>query len=568
MRICYRRRVIPLPAPALPRRRALAALLAALALASCARPREGGTDAGRWFGSVVPPRANVLRFNNETEPETLDPGLMSGQPDGRAARLMFEGLTTQDPQTLAPGPGQAYRWETSADGRTVTFHLRPGLVWSDGTPLLAADFAWSWRRVLAPASAARAADLLDPIAGAEAFRGGATADPGGVGVRAPDDTTLVVTLAHPTPWFLFLTGLPTLAPVPRRAIERWGGAWTEPGHTVGNGPFTLVRHRYGDRLEFARNERYWDAANVRLDGVIAYEVDDLDTSTNLYKAGAIDWNPSGDIPSPFLPYLRGYGDYVTGDYQATYFYSVNTTLAPFGDVHVRRALNLAIDRVAICRDLLKDTRRPWGRIVPSGYPGYDPPPEVRFDPDSARRELARAGFPGGRGFPRFSILFNTSEDHRRIAEAVQAMWRRELNVPAELENQEFASFMDATTHLRYAVARRSWIGDYLDPGTFLGILRTGDGNNRTGWSDVRYDALLHDAEGEADPARRLALLREAESRALDAAVFLPIYHYRTHELVKPYVRGLFHNALDVHPLTHVWIDRDWRQHEPIAARER
>jgi oligopeptide transport system substrate-binding protein len=193
---------------------------------------------------------------------------------------------------------------------------------------------------------------------------------------------------------------------------------------------------------------------------------------------------------------------------------------------------------------------------------------VRFDPDSARRELARAGFPGGAGFPRFTILFSTSEDHRRIAEAVQAMWRRELHVPVELENQEFASYMDATTHLRYAVARRSWIGDYLDPNTFLEPLRSGDGNNRTGWSDARFDALLRAAAHELDPARRMAMLRDAEARALEAAVFLPIYHYRTHELVKPYVRGIFHTALDVHPLTRVWIDRDWRQHEPIAGRGR
>ncbi len=519
----------------------------------------------RFFGSVSPPRANVLRFNNDTEPETLDPGVLSGQPDGRAALLIFEGLTSPDPQTLEPRPAQAYRWEIAPDGLTYTFHLRPGLAWSDGEPVTAGDFVYAWRRALSPATLSRSAGMLYPIANAEAFNKGGIADSTRVGVRAGDDSTLVVTLTRPTAYFLFLTGGTAFLPVPRRAIERWGGAWTEPGRLVGNGPFTMTHHVQGERMEFARNRRYWDAASVKLDGIVAYAVDDLSTSTNLYKAGELDWNPSGDIPAPFLPRLRGYADYTTGEFQATYFYSVNTTRRPFDDVHVRRALNLAIDREAIAHDLLKGTRRAWGRIAPSGYPGYDPPPAVRFDPGAARRELALAGFPGGRGFPRFAILFSTSEDHRRIAEAIQAMWTRELHVPVELENQEFASYMEATTHLHYAVARRSWIGDYLDPNTFLEPLRSGDGNNRTGWADARYDALLREAAGTLEPARRFALLREAESRALDAAAFLPIYHYATHELVKPYVRGLHHTVLDIHPLTRVWIDREWRQHEPIAA---
>ncbi len=555
------------PRPACALRRAAIAALAATAV-SCAPARDAGVREARWFGSIAPPRTDVLRFNNGAEPETIDPGLMSGEPDGRIARILFEGLTVADPQTLEPRPGQAYRWQISADGLTYTFHLRPGLLWSDGAPVAAGDFVYAWRRVLSPASASRSAGMLYPLANAEAFHAGTLADSTRVGVRAADDSTLVVTLARPTAYFLFLTGHYTLLPVPRRAIDRWGATWTAPGHIVVNGPFTLVRHRQADRIVCARNPRYWDAANVRLEGVVAYAIDDLNTSTNLYKAGDLDWNPSGEIPSPYLPYLRGYADYRSGEYQATYFLCVNTTRRPFDDVRVRRALDLAIDRDAIANDLLKGTRRPWGRIVPSGYPGYVPPPEVRYDPDSARRELARAGYPGGRGFPRFTLLFNTSEDHRRICEAVQAMWRRELGLPVELENQEFASYMEATTHLRYAVTRRSWIGDYLDPNTFLEPLRTGDGNNRTGWSDPRYDALLREAAGELDPARRMALLREAEARALDAAVFLPIYLYRTHELVKPYVRGLHHTALDVHTLTHVWFDRGWRQHEPIAGRGR
>lgn len=558
MPLLFSRAVIPLAV-----RRPLAVLGLGLALGACANPR-GSADSARWFGSVDPPRGDVLRFNNGAEPESTDPSVMSGQVDGRIARIMFQGLTDSDPQTLAPVPGQAYRWETSADGLTYTFHLRPGLVWSDGRPLVANDFVWSWRRVLAPATASRSASLLYPIANAEAYNTGKTTDSTRVGVAAPDDSTLVVTLRAPTSYFLFLTAYYTYFPVPRPTIERWGAQWTTPAHVVSNGAFRLASHRQNEKFEFVRNPKFWDAANVHLDRIVAYAVDDLNTSTNLYKAGTIDWNPSGNIPAPFLPSIRHYADYMTGEFQATYFYGVNVTRPPLDNVHVRRALNLAIDRESIARDLLKGTRRAWGRITPSGYPGYEGPVPLRYDPEAARRELALAGFPGGKGMRKIGILFNSSEDHRRIAEAVQAMWTRELHIPVELQNMEWASYLQATTSLHYDVARRSWIGDYLDPTTFLGILRTGDGNNRSGFSDPAYDALLAAAEYELDPAKRMKLLRDAEQRALDAGVFEPIYHYSTHELVKPYVKGIFHTALDLHPLTHVWIDRRWREHEPIA----
>jgi ABC-type oligopeptide transport system substrate-binding subunit len=190
---------------------------------------------------------------------------------------------------------------------------------------------------------------------------------------------------------------------------------------------------------------------------------------------------------------------------------------------------------------------------------------VVYDPAAARAWLARAGYPGGRGFPRISILFNTSEDHRRIAEAIQAMWTGVLGIPVELRNMEWGSTLQATSTLQYDVARRSWIGDYLDPGTFLETMRSGSGNNRTGWSDARYDRLLDEARVEPDPARRLQVLAEAESLLLADGPVLPIYHYVTAELVKPYVRGLWPNALDVHPLEGVWIDHGWRPGAAVAG---
>ena len=553
------------------RTRSLAAIVLVAGACSCspaARPlAEPAAARVQWFGDTSPPAGQVLTFNNGAEPETIDPSKMSGQPDGRVARILFEGLTVPDPRTLEPRPGQAYRWETSADGRTYTFHLRPGLAWSDGTPLDARDFLWSWRRALEPATASRNAGLLYPIEGAEEYNKGTLADLSALGLAAPDDSTFVVRLHTPTAYFLFLTQYYTFLPVPRRAIEQWGERWTRPEHIVSNGPFVLSKWRQGDRFEFVRNPRYWDVASVKLDRIVCFPVDDLNTSANLYKAGVLDWTTSGNLPSQFVPYMRRFADFQSVPYQGGYFYSINVTRKPLDNVWVRRALNAAVDRDAIARDLLKGSRIPWGRYVPAGYPGYVPPPALTFDPRRARECLAKAGYPGGRGFPMISIIFNTSEDHRHIAEAIQAMWQRVLGIKVELSNQEWASYLQATTSLHYDIARRSWIGDYLDPNTFLATMASGDGNNRTGWSNPRYDALLHAAAREVDAAKRMAILRDAEALLLSDGPVIPIYHYMTTDLVKPYVRGLYPTPLDTHPLKYVWIDHDWRTRPAPGALE-
>jgi len=556
---------MPRPGSAITR----AAALLALALVVSCSPRPAGDVrlAGHeaYFGDTSPPQDNVLRFNIGAEPEIYDPSFAVGQPDGRVARLLFEGLTREDPRTLEPLPACASRWTLSEDGLTYTFHLRPGLVWSDGLPLTARDFRWSWLRVLKPENAARYASLLYPIRGAEGFNKGTIQSPDSVGITVVDDSTLVVRLDNPTAYFLYLVQFYTYLPVPRHAIEKHGDRWTRPEHIVSNGAFLLEDWRQNAYFKFKPNPRYSRADKVKLSGIIAFTVDDLNTSTNLYKSGVIDWNPSGYIPSQFIPYLRGYADFRHGPYQGVYFYSMCVKEEPLDDVWVRRALNAAVDREAIAYDLLKRSREPWGNFAPDGYPGYRRPPGVKYDPEYARQCLVKAGFPGGKGFPKISILFNTSEDHRRIAEAIQAMWKRELSIDVELSNQEWGSYLQATSSLQYQVARRSWIGDYLDPSTFIGLGVTGDGNNRTGWSDPRFDRLVRRSATELDPAQRLATLAEAESLLLADGPFLPIYHYSTNELVKPYVRGIYRTPLDLHPLNEVWIDRDWKPGAPVTA---
>jgi len=519
----------------------------------------------RYFGALKPVEGQVFRFNNGTEPELLDPGLMSGQPDGRIARAIFEGLITAHPKTLEPVPGQAWRWEISEDLLTYTFYLRPGLVWSDGNPITAEDFRWSLVRVLEPAVGSRYSGLLYPIKNAEAYNKSEISDPALVGVSAPNDSTIVIELTNPTPYFLFSMTFYTFLPVPRPAVETYGDRWTRTENIVTNGAFRINEYRQGSHFELIRSPSYWDAENVKLDRIIAYSVEELNTAVNLYKSGIIDWNPSGYIPTPFVPFMSTYDDFSSAPYQGVYFYSLNTTEPPLDDVWVRRALSLAVDRVTLVEKVLKGTRIPWGNFTPSGYVGYEKPEGVKFEPELAREYLARAGYPNGEGFPKIEVLFNTSEDHRRIAEAIQAMWRETLNISVQLSNQEWASYLEATTNLRYQIARRSWIGDYPDPSTFLNCFLSGDGNNRTGWSNAEYDRLIKTSESEPDPAVRMKMLAEAESILLDDGVVIAMYHYVSTELVKPYVKGWYPTALDFHPLKYISIDENWQQEPPAAA---
>jgi oligopeptide transport system substrate-binding protein len=537
------------------RRRSLfaAITLAATTILVAASARTEAPRA-KYFGRVEPPADDVLRFANGAEPELLDPGLMSGQPDGRIARALFEGLVTPHPRTLAPTPGMASRWEISPEGLRYTFHLRSNARWTNGDRVTAHDFRWSWLRVLSPKTAARYADIFYCIRNAKPYKQGTLQDAAHVGVHAMDDTTLVVDLEAPTPYFMQLVMYYPFLPVHRATVEKYGERWTHVDHIVGNGAFKLTFHRQNDRFVMDRNQDYWDVANVRLRRIIAYSVDDLTTMLNMYRAGMTDWNPSGYLPAQYIPFVRDYEDYHSGPYLGTYFYSFNVTQPPFDDARVRRALALAVDRERIVKYLLHDSRSPWGNVVSPGFEGYPYPEGVRFDPAAARALLAAAGYPAGRGFPAVELLFNTSQDHRKIAEAIQEMWRQHLGIEVQLANQEWGSYMQNTTRLQYQVARRSWIADYLDPNTFLFMLRSGDGNNRTGWSDARFDSLIALAGRTLEEPARFAIMAQAERIALDAMPYLPIYGYSTVELLAPYVRGFYSTPLDVHPLKHLYFE--------------
>jgi oligopeptide transport system substrate-binding protein len=471
------------------------------------------------------PRADFV-FDVNSEPETIDPAFLTGQPDQRVALAVFEGLVTRDPETLAPRPGIADRWTTAEDGLTYSFHLRPAR-WSNGDPVSASDFVAAWKRILTPANAAANAEMLYPIAGASAFHHGETTDFGTVGIAAGDDSTLRVTLAHPTPYFLDLCAGTTYLPVNPRALARFGDDWIRPEHLVANGPFTIADWKLRRRIRLRRNPDYWDAAHVGLATADAIFTEQASTAFNLYATGETDWIDSSGIPPMIRDLVVARSDCHRSAYLNTYFYRLNVTRPALADPRVRQALGLAIDKRAIVEHITRSGQIPATHFVPPGLPGYASPPGGDYDPARARALMAEAGYPGGRGFPAIELFFNTSEEHRPIAEVVQQQWKDVLGIQAELRNQEWKVFLASTRALDYDVSRASWIGDYLDPSTFLDIFRSGNTNNRTGWADAEYDRILDRAAAERDPAARAALYAEAEARLLNHGPIIPIYFYVT-----------------------------------------
>jgi len=489
----------------------------------------------------------------------LDPALATQASDYSVLSALFEGLVAEDPVDLHPVPGVAERWEISPDGLTYTFFLRANAQWANGDAVTAPDFADSWRRCLTPALAADNASFLYVIQGAEAFNKNLIPF-SQVGVAALDAHTLRVTLEHPTPCFLSLLTNPAFYPVNLRALEKSGSttdrnnAWARPGRLVGNGPFNLAAWRSGQEIVVEKSGTYWDSATVRLRGIHFHAIDSLDVEERAFRAGQLhltDAVATGKIDT----YRRDSPDLLRIDpLLGTYFYSINTTRPFLNDARIRRALALAVDRDAIVEKILRGGQLPAHAFVPPDTAGYTASAALPTDFAAARRLLAEAGYPGGKGLPAFELLFNNSESHRLIAEAVQEMWRRELGVEIHLSNQERKSTLEARRAGTYEIMRAVWIADFVDPASFLEIFRSDSGNNYTGWKNPDYDALLFAAVREPDPAARRALFQKAEALLLDSAPLIPIYHYTHVFLIQPSVKGWHPTVLDHHPYKNVWLE--------------
>lgn len=526
-------------------------LVCGLLLAGCGQGIPD-TDAGVEQG--------ILLFGNGAEPKTLDPQRATGVTENKIISVLIEGLIAYHPtDDNLPEPGVAERWEPNADASSWTFYLREDALWSNGDPVTAGDFVYSYERMLNPAFPGEYSQMLFVLKNAEAYQNGEISDFSEVGVTAVDEKTLRFDLVGPTPYFINMLKHYSWFPVHPPTIEAHGGrfdmsgAWTLPENFVGNGPFVLTEWRPNQYIRVTRSPSYWDREMMRLNEVYFFPIEDDNTEKRMFDSGLL--HVTGTVPTNDIPVLRRtQPDLIhIDDYLGTYFFRMNVTRPPLDNPLVRKALAYAIDRRALVDKVTLGEQVPTTAFVPKGFKGYPTPEIITYDPDRARQYLAEAGFPGGEGFPDLYLLFNTSEGHRKIAEAIVAMWNANLGINMQLENKEWKVYLDAQTHLDYDVSRSGWIGDYMDPITFLELFTTGNGNNDTGWGNPEYDALIAKAFRSRTEAEHFASLQAAEKILLDEMPVVPIYWYTRIYLKDPRLKGWAPKLLDNRPFKYLYL---------------
>jgi len=531
-------------------------LVIAALLCGCGR-RESRVSVGN--------REQVLHINNGTEPQNLDPHVVTGVPEHHIIMSLLEGLMSEDPHGIKPQPGTAERWDISEDQTVYTFHLRKNARWSNGDPVTAQDFVGSYRRALTPSLASEYAYMLFVMKGAEDFNTGKITDFDQVGVKALDEHTLRVTLNSPTPYFLSLLLHYSWFPLHIPTIERHGpvyergNRWTKPGNFVGNGPFALEEWKVNHVIIVRKSPTYWDAANVKLKQIYFYCIESTDTDERAFRSGQL--HKTHELPQMKIDtYREKYPDLLRVEpFLGTYFYICNTTKPPLDDKRVRRALAMSIDREAIVKNVTRGGQLPAYHFTPPGTAGYTARAKFPFNIEAARKLLAEAGYPDGKGLPPVEILFNTMESHRAIAEAIQDMWKRNLGIDARLLNQEWKVFLDAKKTGQYQISRFGWIGDYPDPNSFLDMWLTGGGNNDTKWSNLEYDRLIREAGRTSDLEKRLEVFQQAEAILIEEMPIIPIYFYTRPYAIQPSVKGWYPTILDNHPWHKVWLEEERRE---------
>lgn len=658
----------------------------------------------RYFGQTTPPKENILRYVSGSEPESLDPQFVTGQPEARIMMALYDRLVEYHPKTVEPIPAVAESWEIAPDGTGYLFHLRKNAKFSNGEPITAHDFEYSFRRALSPELASRNGILAYYIKYAEAYNAGksfvkdsngnfllkknflakganetkteladakndlvettkgvtssdkvnikptvATDDPiapdsnakttpasfgletefskyinaperltvptdekdrakafekapelkaaaegkelvpvkaSDIGVEAVDDYTFRVTLYQPAPFFLGLLAHQFFSVVNKGVIEKYGNDWIRPENIVTSGAFKLTVHKPYDEIIVEKDPNYWDAANVHLDGIEFYPMDEQTTMMNLYKAGRVDALYNHTVPAAWNDIIRQYKDeYQLHPEVATEFYVINVKKPPMDNLKVRQAFALAIDRNALAE--YRKTIKPLTDFTPEGiFPKYeaarkkvyaDKLKENKiseeewakrvFNPEKARKLLTEAGFPvqkSGNGYstPSFpvenvAITYNTAESNKAVAEFVQAQWKQNLGITVPLKNLEFKTFLPLISSVGYdGFGRRGWVGDYMDPYTFLGLYYSPQNDGATGWWDPKYDKMLDDANNTVDTQKRFEKLAEAEFYVSQQQIIIPLSTAGTSWMKKPYVKGMYPNPATLHSWKFVYIERD------------
>lgn len=493
---------------------------------------------------------DVLRVGNMGEPATLDPHHVAGTWENRIIGDMFMGLTTEG-QDGSVVPGAAESWSVSDDGTVYTFKLRDHQ-WSDGTPVTAGDFVFALRRILMPETAAKYASLLYPIKNAEELNSAKMEGMENLGVRAVDDKTLEITLKAPTPYFVEQLTHYTAFPVPKHLVEKFGDDWIKKENIASNGAYVLDEWVPNTVVRLAKNKDFYDAEDVAIERVEFYPSEDRAAVQKQFRAGEIDI--AKDFASEQFDFLKKElpDETRVAPYLGIYYYTINTKKPPFDDVRVRQALSMVIDREAITDKVLKTGEVPAYSFVPPGTGNYgdpayvswmDTPYEERVE--KAKALLADAGYGPDKPL-QFTLSYNTSENHKRIAIAVASMWKKELGVQAELFNQEVTPHYNNLEENNFDVARAAWIADYNDAQNFLYLLETRTGRQNYGrWSNEEFDSLMEQAANTTDMDKRAELMRHAEAIAMEEQPDIPIYYYVSKNLVSTHVKGWEPNAKDI-----------------------
>ncbi|CAH6934418.1 oligopeptide ABC transporter periplasmic binding protein [Vibrio chagasii] len=506
------------------------------------------------FAAEVPAGTELAKVQelvrgNGTEVATIDPHKSQGVPESHVIRDLLEGLVNQDGDGNTI-PGVAESWETT-DNKTFTFHLRKDAKWSNGDPVTAQDFVYSWQRAVDPATASpyawymeytKMANAKDIVAGKK--------DKSELGVKAVDANTLVVELETAVPYFVMMMGHTTMKPVHQATVEKYGDQWTKPEHFVGNGAFSVDKWVVNERLVLKRNEQYWDNDKTVLNKVTFLPIENQVAEMNRFLSGEIDF--TNELPTEHFKRLQKEHaeDVSVAGNLCTYYYIFNTKKAPFDDVRVRQAISYAIDRDIVTGAILAQGQKPAYFLTPEITAGFNPelPAYGKMSQKErnaeAERLLAEAGY--GKDNPlKFNLLYNTSENHKKIAVALGSMWKKTLGLSVTLENQEWKTYLSSKDSGDFEVARAGWCGDYNEASSFLTLMKS---NNTTGgvhYDSAAYDQIIDKALNSTSEEEREALYLEAEKLMANDMPIAPIYQYVKSRLLNPHVGGFpINNAED------------------------
>jgi oligopeptide transport system substrate-binding protein len=500
----------------------------------------------------------VLRYALEAEPATLDPAKSTAIPESLVELQLFEGLTRLDDKDQ-PSPGAAEKWDISPDGLKYVFYLRADAKWSNGDPVTANDFEFAWKRALNPDFASENAYMLFPIKNAQAYNE-KKLGPEAVGIKVLNEHALEITLEKPTAYFLSLAAFHAFYPINQKIVSANSANWaTDVTTLIGNGPFKITNWIHNGQIDFAKNDQYWDAAAVKLAKMQWPISDSQPTRLALVENNQADMM----VEPPVVDHdrLNQGGLLKIAPYLGTYYYVFNSQKAPFDNPKVRKALSLAINREALVTNVIKGGKKPAYAWVAPGLAnpasGKDFREEggnyVLEDVTLAKKLLAEAGYPDGKGLPPITILFNTGEMHKAVGEAIQEMWKQNLGISVTLTNQESKVFLDSRSQGEFQVARASWIGDYADPMTFMDVFK--DPSNDAKYSNPTYNHLVEEAQSTMDQKIRMQAMHDAEKLLFDDAVILPIYYTTQPYVARPYVKGYFWSVLGLADFKTAYIEK-------------